>query len=88
MSSWTVPPLYAILDVEAVAGRRWEPVDVCRAWLTAGVRLIQLRAKRLASGPFLELADELVSLNRDSNALLILNDRADLAAIGTKRSHG
>jgi thiamine-phosphate pyrophosphorylase len=49
--------------------------------LTAGVRLIQLRAKHLASGPLLELADEMVSLCRQSDALLIVNDRADIAAL-------
>ena len=76
-----IPPLYAILDIDTVAARRWAPADVCRAWLLAGVRLIQLRAKELASGPLLELADELVSLCRESGAMLIVNDRADIAAM-------
>jgi thiamine-phosphate pyrophosphorylase len=76
-----IPPLYAILDIDSVTARRWTPADVCRAWLSAGVRLIQLRAKHLASGPLLELADELVSLCRESGAVLIVNDRADIAAM-------
>lgn len=42
---------------------------------------MQLRAKRLASGPFLELADEVAALCRESGALLIINDRADIAAM-------
>jgi thiamine-phosphate pyrophosphorylase len=54
---------------------------VCRAWLSAGVRLMQLRAKTLASGPFLELADELAALCHEAGALLIINDRADIAAM-------
>lgn len=77
----TLPPLYAILDVEAVNARSWAPADVCRAWLAAGVRLIQLRAKDLASGPFLDLADEAMALCRDAGARLIINDRADIAAM-------
>lgn len=75
------PALYAILDIETVTGRGWNPADVCLAWLSAGVRLIQLRAKHLASGPFLELADEAAALCRESGALLIINDRADIAAM-------
>jgi thiamine-phosphate pyrophosphorylase len=81
MPHWTIPPLYAILDIDAVTGRGWDPADVCVAWLSGGVRLIQLRAKRLASGPLLELADEVAALCRESGALLIINDRADIAAM-------
>ena len=81
MPHWTIPPLYAILDIDAVTGRGWNPADVCVAWLSGGVRLIQLRAKRLASGPLLELADEVAALCRESGAQLIINDRADIAAM-------
>jgi thiamine-phosphate pyrophosphorylase len=77
----SLPHLYAILDIETVTERGWDPADACLAWLSAGVRLIQLRAKRLASGPFLELADEVTALCRESGALLIINDRADIAAM-------
>ena len=81
MPHWTIPPLYAILDFDAVTGRGWDPADVCVAWLSGGVRLIQLRAKHLASGQFLELADEVSALCRQSGAQLIINDRADIAAM-------
>jgi len=52
-----------------------------RAWLDAGVRLIQLRTKTLASGPLVELARELGADARRAGAAFILNDRADLARI-------
>lgn len=81
IASLKLPPLYAILDTEAVIERGWTAPDVCRAWLSAGVRLIQLRAKRLPSGPLLELADEIVELCRECGARLIVNDRADVAAM-------
>lgn len=77
----SLPHLYAILDIKTVTERGWDPADVCLAWLSAGVRLIQLRAKHVASGPFLELADEVAALCRESGALLIINDRADIAAM-------
>ncbi len=76
-----VPPLYAILDLEQAAARGLTPTDVCDAWLAAGVRLIQLRAKRLASGPFLELASRLAEMSRLAGARLLVNDRADIAAL-------
>ena len=52
------------------------------AWLDAGVRLVQLRAKRLAgeaSGEMLALADDLVARAHAAGATLIINDRADIA---------
>jgi len=77
----TLPPLYAILDVDAVTARGWAPADVCRAWLTGGVRLMQLRAKSARFGAFLTIADEVVALCREAGAMLIINDRADVAAL-------
>jgi len=77
----TLPPLYAILDVELVTARGWAAADVCRAWLTAGVQLIQLRAKSLGFGAFLKLADEITAQCRDAGTLLIINDRADIAVM-------
>ena len=54
---------------------------MCRGWLDAGVRLIQLRAKSLASGPFLALAEELAGSARAAGATFVLNDRAHLARL-------
>lgn len=73
--------LYAILDVETVAARGLAPLEVADVWLAAGVRLIQLRAKNLSSGPFQELADALVACAHQAGARLIVNDRADIAAL-------
>ena len=73
------PRLYAILDLEALAARQLDARVVYRGWLDAGIRLIQLRAKTLASGPLLALAREFADQARGFGATLILNDRADLA---------
>lgn len=72
--------LYAILDTEVLAARHLAPLEVCDAWLDAGVRLIQLRAKGMASGPMLELAEALAARTRAAGATFIINDRADIAA--------
>ena len=52
-----------------------------RAFLSAGVRLIQLRAKTWESGVFLDLAHAAVADATQAGALLVVNDRADVAAI-------
>ena len=81
MALVSFPRLYAILDVENALSRGLTPASVLDAWLSAGVRLVQLRAKSLASGPLLDLADALVGAARSAGATLIINDRADLARL-------
>lgn len=71
--------LYPILDVDLSTARGWTPVDLARAFLDGGARLLQLRAKRLGSGPLLELTDRLVALARPYGGRLLVNDRADVA---------
>lgn len=56
-------------------------MPVLRAWLEAGVRLVQLRAKHLSLGPFLALADELADDCRRAGAVFIVNDRVDVARL-------
>ena len=67
------------MDVCAGAGRT--PLDVVEAFLSAGVRLIQLRAKTWESGAFLELAHAVVADAMVAGAIVVVNDRADVAAI-------
>jgi thiamine-phosphate pyrophosphorylase len=76
-----LPRLYAILDVDAVAARGLEPRRVLRDWLAAGVRLVQLRAKHLSLGPFLELADGMADDCHRAGAIFIVNDRVDVARL-------
>ena len=67
------------MDVAAHA--TWAPLDLARAYLDGGARLLQLRAKHLPSAPFLELCDELVRMTSPYSASIIVNDRADLAVM-------
>lgn len=52
-----------------------------RAWLEAGVRLVQLRQKLLPRGELLELARRLQRLVEAAHGLLAVNDHADIALL-------
>lgn len=73
--------LYAIVDGDVCVNGGRAPIDVARAFLSAGARLIQLRCKSMPSGPFLELALAVVDDVRKTDATLIINDRADIAVL-------
>ena len=75
------PSLHAIVDVEVAARAGWATADLAQAYLDGGAQLIQIRAKNLASGSFLELCDALVRAAAPYNASVVVNDRADLAAL-------
>ena len=76
-----LPRLQAIVDVDASNAAGWAPVDVARAFLDGGARFLQVRGKRLASGPLLDLCDTVVALGAESGALVIVNDRVDVARL-------
>jgi thiamine-phosphate pyrophosphorylase len=67
------------VDVSARAG--WPPLDLAHAYLDGGACLLQIRAKQLPSGPFLQLCDGLVDMAAAYSAAVIVNDRADLAVM-------
>lgn len=74
-----LPRLYAILDADVLAARALDPLSLLDVWLAAGVRLVQLRAKTLGGGAFLELARDMAARARAAGGILIVNDRPDLA---------
>lgn len=63
------------------AARGWEVADLARAFLDGGATVIQLRAKRLSSAPFLDYADALVRAAEGYRAAIIVNDRVDIALL-------
>jgi thiamine-phosphate pyrophosphorylase len=73
--------LYAIVDADACARVNRAPVDVAHAFLSAGAKLIQLRCKSWGSAAFLDLANVVVAAAGRSDAIVIINDRADVAAL-------
>jgi thiamine-phosphate pyrophosphorylase len=78
--SLKLPKLYAIVDVDVCARAGRTPMEVTRAFLSAGARFLQLRAKTWESGAFLDLACEMTTGGGPA-AMVIVNDRADIAAI-------
>jgi thiamine-phosphate pyrophosphorylase len=68
---------YAIVDT---AGGH-NPVALAQILLDAGARIMQLRLKDASSRDFLAAAREIAGLCRDHEAMLIVNDRADIAKL-------
>ena len=73
-------PLYAIVDVEVCERAGRPPADVARDYLAGGARLLQVRAKHLAGGAFLQLVDIVAVQAGAVGATVIVNDRLDVAA--------
>jgi thiamine-phosphate pyrophosphorylase len=72
------PPLYAILDPDFTT----VPLPQLAASLSnAGVRLMQLRCKHASAARIHALASELAALLEPTGTRLIVNDRADVAAL-------
>ena len=71
--------LYVIIDPEVTGGR--DPLEVARGALKGGARVVQLRDKLREKGHILKLARALGETCGQYNALLIINDHPDLAAV-------
>ena len=71
--------LQAIVDVETATTTGWHALALTRALLDGGATFLQVRAKKLPSAAFLDLCDSVVALAGRYDALVIVNDRVDLA---------
>ena len=78
-----VSGIYVIVDPEATRGRPL--VEVARASLEGGARVVQLRDKLRDKGPMLETARELKALCDEFGALFVMNDHADVALVSGAR---
>ena len=77
----TLPVLYAIVDYQTANEKGWEVCDLAREYLAGGAKLVQLRAPNVASRDYLGWCDRVVQDAADYDAQVIVNDRADIAAI-------
>jgi len=78
--------LYVIIDPAVARGR--DEVEIARAALDGGARLIQLRDKTREKPLQLPVAEALQRLCRERGALFIVNDHVDLAlAVGADGMH-
>jgi len=71
--------LYVIIDVDFLWGR--SVMEAAGQVISGGATVIQLRAKRLESGIFLELALKLQRMAKNSGIAFIVNDRPDIARL-------
>jgi thiamine-phosphate pyrophosphorylase len=73
--------LNAIVDVDAAQRAGWTPLDLAAAYLNGGARFLQIRAKSLAGAAFLDLASRIREIAHAAGAILVVNDRADIARL-------
>jgi thiamine-phosphate pyrophosphorylase len=59
----------------------WTLPALADAYLAGGARFIQIRSKHSASGAFLDICEDLVARARKAGAMVIVNDRADIARL-------
>ena len=72
-----LPPLYLVTNRHQTKNRPL--LTVLHEALQAGVRLIQLRERDLNTPNLLTLAAEVLTISRSYNALVLINDRVDVA---------
>lgn len=77
--------LYPIIDTGVCSAAGQNPAAVADACLAGGARILQLRDKTGSSAAFLALADRLAQRVRAFDALLVVNDRADIARLSGAR---
>jgi thiamine-phosphate pyrophosphorylase len=61
----------------------WTLPDLADAYLAGGARFIQLRSKHASSGAFLASCADVVERAHKAGARVIVNDRADIAALSS-----
>jgi thiamine-phosphate pyrophosphorylase len=76
----TLPPFYAVLDAEVAASHGWTVPELARACFSGGARLVQVRGKRVPSGPLLEMIEAVLD-GAPPDATVVVNDRPDVARI-------
>ena len=76
-----IPLLYPILDIDLCRMRGLDPADVARAFISGGARLIQVRQKSGGGNPFLSAVRAAVAEGEGTRSLIIVTDRADIAAM-------
>jgi len=73
----SLPRIYPIIDDSLVSIDRIE--DASKAIIKGGAKIIQLRSKRFSSKEFLEAAQIIRKITKDTDAIFIVNDRVDIS---------
>ena len=78
--------LYVIIDPQVTGGR--DPMEIARAAVNGGAKMLQLRDKLRDKGEILALATPLQQLCQENDVMLIMNDHVDLGAtVGSAGVH-
>jgi thiamine-phosphate pyrophosphorylase len=67
--------------VDAAERAGWTPIELAAAYLNGGARFLQIRGKSLSGAAFLELASRIREIAHAAGAILVVNDRADIARL-------
>ena len=73
--------LYVVCDADVCDHAGWTLVDFASACLDGGARFLQVRAKLAGAGLMLEWTAAIVARARAAGALVVVNDRADIARV-------
>jgi thiamine-phosphate pyrophosphorylase len=76
-----VPPLYPIIDIDLCRIRNLDPDVMVEGCFAGGARLLQIRTKSAGGAAFLGACRSAVARGARYDALVIVNDRADIAAL-------
>jgi thiamine-phosphate pyrophosphorylase len=76
-----LPAFYPVLDTGACLARGLDPVTTARQILDGGARILQFRHKQFLSRQAYGWLELIAQHSQNSGALLVVNDRADLAAL-------
>jgi len=77
----SLPKFYPILDPEIAARHGLDPIAAAEQILAGGAKILQFRHKGFFSREVFAQLERVAELCRDAGALLVVNDRADLAAL-------
>lgn len=86
MQRFQAAGLYLVTSQALSAGR--STVEIVRAALAGGVKLIQLREKAMPLREYVKLAEQIRAMTSQAGCLLMINDRVDVAlAVGADGVH-
>jgi thiamine-phosphate pyrophosphorylase len=75
------PALYVVCDADVCARAGWTLVDFAAACIDGGARFLQVRAKDAAGQWLLETTQAVAEQANAARALVIVNDRVDIARL-------
>jgi thiamine-phosphate pyrophosphorylase len=76
-----LPRVYPILDTQAIGARGFSTARAAAALLEGGAGILQLRHKGHWGRAVFDAAQEIARMCREAGALLIVDDRADIAML-------